>query len=284
MKLQYHSIKDESDFILTNFNCGPSQELLQSKALYKVLWNKTANTSITIDGYQMQLGENQLVFCTPLNIVEIPLDSGIIAIVFNREFYCIRDHDQEVSCHGLLFFGSSKPPVIQLSAKEQESFQRMFAIFEEEFETKDHIQGEMLRVMLKRLLITATRMVKSAFVTSDDMPANQFDLVRQYHVLVEQHFREKHQVAEYAELLFKSPKTLSNVFKKTGDTSPLKVINERIALEAKRLLLYSDKTAEEIAYELGFKEAAHFSKFFKKQLGVPPATFKKQNLLSGVFS
>ncbi len=278
MKLQYNNIKDESNFILTNFNCGPSQELLQSKSFYKILWNRSESTSITIDGYQIQLDQHQLVFCTPLNILEIPVNSGIIAIVFNQEFYCIREHDQEVSCHGLLFFGSSSAPMIKLSDKEQESFQRMFAIFEEEFETKDHIQGEMLHVLLKRLLITATRLIKREFV-EPDMPTGQFDLIRQYHVLVEQNFREKHQVADYADLLFKSPKTLSNVFKKTGDMSPLKVINERITLEAKRLLLYSDKTAEEIAYELGFKEAAHFSKFFKKQLGTPPATFKKSHKL-----
>ena len=77
---------------------------------------------------------------------------------------------------------------------------------------------------------------------------------------MEQHFREKHKVADYAELLFKSPKTISNIFKKASYPSPLAIINERLILEAKRLLLFSNKTAGQIAYELGYKEGGHFSK------------------------
>ena len=224
----------------------------------------------------MPLKKNQVVFCTPLNLLSIPKEEGILAVVFNREFYCIGDHDAEVSCNGFLFFGSSHAPVITLCEKDQKSFETIFFIFQEEFETKDHIQGEMLRVMLKRLLIKSRRLIKNN-LPDPTIPSTQLDIVRQYHILVEQHFKEKHQVSDYADLLFKSPKTLSNLFKKTGDKSPLKIINERIVLEAKRLLLYSNKNAEEITYELGYKEPAHFSKFFKSQVGTPPTTFKRNN-------
>ena len=56
------------------------------------------------------------------------------------------------------------------------------------------------------------------------------------------------------------------------------VINERILLEAKRLLVYSNKTADEIAKELGYKEAGHFSKFFKRNEGSSPKEFRKLKL------
>lgn len=275
MKLDYSSIKDESSLTLTNFTCGPAMNLLDRKGLYKILWAKEKDATIIVDGYRLPVLKNQVAFCTPLNIVEMKKDSGLTAVVFNREFYCIRDHDAEVSCQGFLFFGSSLPPVVTLSDKDKASFEAMFLILKEEFETKDHIQGEMLRSILKRLLIKATRLIKNEQPEAD-LPKPQYDLVRQYHILVEHHFREKHQVADYAEMLFKSPKTLSNLFNKSGDKSPLKIINERIVLEAKRLLFYSDKTAEEIGYEVGFSEPAHFSKYFKNQVGSPPATFKKE--------
>lgn len=276
MKLEYQGIREESSFILTDFNCSPAQKLLQDKGYYKILWNRVRNCTVTIDGYSILLKKNQVLFCTPLNILEIPLDTGLISIVFNREFYCLRDHDHEVSCQGLLFFGSSLPPVITLNKEEIVSFEAMFQIFKEEFETKDQVQGEMLRVMLKRLLIKSTRLITERSIDSK-VSKPQIDLVRRFHVLVENHFKEKHQVAEYAELLFKSPKTLSNIFKKTGDEAPLKAINERIMLEAKRLLLFSSKNADEIGYELGYREAAHFSKFFKSHAGLPPAQFKEQH-------
>lgn len=275
MKLDYHSIKDESSFTLTNFSCGPAMNLLNRKGLYKILWARDKDAVIVVDGYKLEIRKNQVVFCTPLNIVEMQKNAGLTAVIFNREFYCIRDHDAEVSCQGFLFFGSSMPPVVTLNGNEVNSFEAIFFILKEEFETRDHIQGEMLRSLLKRLLIKATRLIKKENPETD-VSTPQYDLVRQYHILVEQNFREKHQVADYAEMLFKSPKTISNLFKKSGNKSPLKIVNERIILEAKRLLFYSDKTAEEIGYEVGFSEPAHFSKFFKKQVGSPPATFKKQ--------
>ncbi len=275
MKLEYQAVREESSFIITDFNCSPGQKLLQDKGYYKILWNRGEDVkTLTVDGCSLLLEKNQVLFCTPLNILEIPESLDLISIVFNREFYCIRDHDYEVSCQGLLFFGSSLPPLILLSKTETVNFESMFHIFKEEFRNRDQIQGEMLRVLLKRLLITSTRLI-TAQVIDDRVSKPQIDLVRKFHVLVENHFKEKHQVAAYAELLNKSPKTLSNVFKKTNEYSPLQVINKRIILEAKRLLMYSTKNADEIGYELGYKDPAHFSKFFKSHAGLPPAKFKE---------
>jgi len=58
----------------------------------------------------------------------------------------------------------------------------------------------------------------------------------------------------------------------------LTIINERIILEAKRLLLYSDKTNEEVATSLGYKDAGHFSKFFKNNEGLSPTAFRTERL------
>lgn len=275
MKLEYLGSIANSSFILTNFNCNPAQNLLQDKGFFKIIWARDKPCCIKVDGYVVQLAHHQVLFCTTLNVLEISKESGIIAIVFNREFYCIRDHDHEVSCNGMLFFGSSQPPIVTLEEKEVASFETMFSVFQEEFETKDHIQGEMLRVMLKRLLIKSTRLVKKRQGVLE-MPGLQMELMRKFHVLVEQHFREKHQVTEYAALLFKSPKTISNIFNKAGYASPLTIINERIILEAKRLLMFSEKTAEQISYELGYKDGSHFSKFFKLHCGEPPVVFREQ--------
>ena len=84
---------------------------------------------------------------------------------------------------------------------------------------------------------------------------------------------------EYAEMLFKSPKTLSNLFAKYNYKTPLQIIHERIALEGKRQLLYTDKTAKEIAHDLGFEDAGSFHKLFKKVIGQTPNDFKKSSKL-----
>ena len=74
----------------------------------------------------------QILFYTPLNIIEIPREGGLIAIVFNRECYCIRDYDAEVSCNGFLFFSSSQPPIITLNNENKVRFEAMFTIFQDE--------------------------------------------------------------------------------------------------------------------------------------------------------
>jgi len=278
MNFHFTNHLEESIFNLTDFNCASSQKLLKKQDLYKIIWAKDGEAEFLVDGYKIELKKHQIIFCTPLNVLEIELGQrGMMSFVFNREFYCIRDHDKEVSCNGFLFFGSSQPIVVSLTKKEQESFKMLYYFFREEFVIEDHIQGEMLRVLLKRLLIKSTRLIRKN-ISQPDLANDKMDVIRRFNILVEKHFREKHLVADYANMLNISPKTISNLFKKYSKKTALTYINERVLLEAKRLLLFSDKTSTEIAYELGYKEPAHFSKFFKNQLGSSPIKFKKINL------
>lgn len=280
MDFIYKNDLEESDTHLTDFTSTKGRLLLKEKGLYKIIWAKEKIDHITIDGCETTLSKNEVLFCTPLNYVNLPEDqNSVMAILFNREFYCIRDNDDEVSCNGFLFYGSAHPVIIQLNDKEQQDFEIIYSIFLEEFNDMEKSQGEMVRAMLKRLIIKGTRVAMKQ-EHKDKLPIEKYDLIRRMHVLVEKNFKKKHKVSDYAEILFKSPKTLANVFKKFGDQTPLQVINQRLILEARRLLIFSDLTSEQIAYELGFKESTHFSKFFKQHLKCSPIVFKKKALLN----
>ncbi len=275
MFLSYLNELDKGSFHIADFCCKDSLPLLKEKGYYKFMWALDNDVRLNVDGYDLILNKGQLIFCTPSDKVTMEIgQTGCISYVFNREFYCIRDHDYEVSCYGLLFYGSSQPRVISLNGKDSNSYKMMNQIMIEEFDTKDHVQGEMLRVVLKRMLIKSTRLARNT-MPDPELPDFKVDLIRRFNVLVDDNFKEKHQVSEYAKMLNKSPKTLSSLFKKYSDKTALTFINERILLEAKRLLLYSDKTSEEISYELGYKESGHFSKFFKNQVGKTPIEFRK---------
>ncbi|PHS10087.1 MAG: AraC family transcriptional regulator [Kordia sp.] len=274
MNYRFTSFYTNGLFVLTDFNCASLEERLDTRMYYKIIWAKETDISLEIDGYTQTLKQNQIIFCTPVNNITIkPFTRGVVSFIFNREFYCIRDHDAEVSCNGLLFFGSSNSPIITLDEKEQESFNLLYLILKEEFETKDQIQGEMLLVLLKRLLIKATRLIKGNLI-QPLIKNEQLDLIRQFNLLVEMHFKTKHRVTDYAVLLERSPKTLSNVFSKYNAKTPLKVISERICLEAQRLLLFSKKSVTDIGFELGFTDVSHFSKFFKKHYQQTPAAYR----------
>jgi AraC family transcriptional activator of pobA len=78
----------------------------------------------------------------------------------------------------------------------------------------------------------------------------------------------------YAQRLNKSPKTLSNIFALYNRKTPVQMIQERIIIEAKRLLNYTDRSVKQITYELGFEDPAYFSNFFKRNTSVSPIEFR----------
>ena len=137
----------------------------------------------------------------------------------------------------------------------------------------------MLQMLLKRLIIICTRLAKQQLIVKT-LDNDQIDIIRKFNVLVDTNFKSKRKVGDYADMLFKSPKTLSNLFAIYNQKSPQQIILERVALEAKRLISFSDKQNQEIAFELGFNDPAHFSRFFKKMTSYSPTEFRTIGALS----
>lgn len=247
----------------------------RKQRLLTVAWNTGPDQLIVIDGLEYVFPTGSVLPLVVHQTFRFGQADNVVAWQFDREFYCIIDHDREVSCSGLLFYGRPEPMFLQLTDDERAKLTALLLVFEDEFATRDTIQGEMLRMLLKRLIIKLTRLVKAQYV-EQTLSDSSLELIRQYRMLVEQHYRQEHQVAYYADRLNKSPKTLTNVFARHGQDSPLQIIHDRIGLEARRLLSFTDKSAKEIAYELGFDEVSNFSRFFKNLFAVPPAEFRDQ--------
>jgi AraC family transcriptional regulator, transcriptional activator of pobA len=250
--------------------------LERSQRLLTIAWNRGETQTIVVDGVEYLFPANTILPLMVNQSFSFSQPQAIVAWQFNREFYCIVDHDKEVSCVGFLFYGMTDVQFLTLDEAEQRRFGALLEVFLDEFRTTDSIQAEMLRMLLKRLIIKLTRLAKEQHRLVD-VPTAELDLMRRYNLLIEHHFRQKHTVADYADLLNRSPKTLTNLFAAHGQKSPLRLIHDRIMLEARRLLIYTDKNTKEIGYELGFSEANHFSRFFKKEAGIPPAEYKKSH-------
>lgn len=243
--------------------------------LYTFIRTTTSKAEIVVDSIPYTIAPSSILALTVVQYFQFISGKDLVVYQFNREFYCIKDHDQEVSCAGLLFFGNVHIPIIELDSREQRKLDILHEVFLDELETKDTIQAEMLRMLMARFIIISTRLLKAKEGFVETSKNTKIDLLRDFNMLVETHFKTEHSVSFYADKLFKSPKTLSNNFAKLN-TSPLQIIHERIILEAKRLLIYTDKTAKEIAYDIGFDDASHLSRLFKKHTTLSPSDFKKQ--------
>lgn len=231
---------------------------------------------------------DQIPYIFPANCVlplvanqhfEFENPEALIAWQFNRDFYCIADHDSEVGCVGFLFYGIQHPLFVKLTPSELESITLIERLCVEDMETKDRMQGEMLRTLLKRLIINLTRIAKKQTENYQRYSDEKMDIVRKFNLLLEGNFRTEHEVNFYANALNKSPKTLCNLFALFNYPAPSKLIQKRIVLEAKRYLNFTELTAKEIAYALGFTSPAHFSRYFKQNSGSNISLFRKQEAL-----
>jgi AraC family transcriptional activator of pobA len=240
---------------------------------FTIAWNPGETQTVTIDGTEYEFAQHSLLTLLFNQTFSFEDSSTIVAWQFNREFYCIIDHDSEVSCVGFLF-SSTDHLFVKLDDHARIKLKLLFDVFLEEFRTTDLIQNEMLLVLLKRLIIYTTGLAKAGYAPVKKLQDEKFHMVRKFNLLVEANFKTEHSVGFYADQLCKSPKTLSNVFAIFNQKSPSQVIQERIVIEAKRLLSYTDKSVKHITFELGFEDVSHFSNFFKKNAGVSPSDFK----------
>ncbi|SHG29379.1 helix-turn-helix domain-containing protein [Flavobacterium defluvii] len=198
---------------------------------------------------------------------------------YNRDFYCVQIHDAEVACDGLLFNNIFEMPMTTLPEKEVLFVEGIFNQIQQEFDAPDSSQEEMIRTYLKQLIIKATRIWKiQQLGVLNDEPSKEMDFFRDFSRLVEIHFRTKHTVADYADILGLAPKTLSNKFNRLELSQPNDIIKDRIILEAKRLLGYSSLSVKEIAYQLGYEDPAYFNRLFTNKVGDTPSNFKKKYL------
>ena len=242
----------------------------------RIFWNDKQNTILIIDGIEYPLLQNQVLFLTDMHDIVISKINEINLIRFNREFYSSEFFDKEIGCNGVLFFANAKIPIITLEEQDLVKFKLLWNVFLIEFETYDNLQAQMLLMLLKRFLIISTRIYKIQN-NNIQLHITKLDTIREYNLLVEMHYKTKHSVVEYANLMNKPSKSLSNLFALHSEKTPLKVIQDRIHIEAKRQLLFTQKIVKQIAFELGFEDIQSFSRFFKNKEGLSPKDFRDEN-------
>lgn len=103
-------------------------------------------------------------------------------------------------------------------------------------------------------------------------------LARGLRRLVDAHFRDNWPVDRYVEALATTPHLLDKAAHRVLGSGVKRLMGERRLLEAKRLLLFTVRTVEDIAYEIGFDDPAYFSRFFRERVGQAPAAWRRAQL------
>ncbi len=101
---------------------------------------------------------------------------------------------------------------------------------------------------------------------------------RQFEALVEEKYRAWHQVSNYSNAIGCSERTLTRSTLEGAGMTPKAFISARLILEAKRLLAHTELKVLEVAEHLCFSDTPNFIKFFQREVGCTPSTFRQRQL------
>lgn len=245
------------------------------KDFIKVVYLKKG-AEIEVDFKIYNLEKDALFFINAGQYCQLNEELSIGALLYyNRDFYCVEMHDKEVACDGILFHNVYEIPVVYLSDQQSATVERLFREIESEINDEESNLEEMLRVLLKQIIIKSTRIWKSKHETNTEESRQELEFVRNFSQLVEWNFTSKHTVAAYAELLNITPKLLNKRITKFSKDTPNDLIKQRIILEAQRMLAHTGLSVKEIGYKLGYEDPSYFIRLFTKQTGSAPKQFRK---------
>ena len=113
---------------------------------------------------------------------------------------------------------------------------------------------------------------------SEHTHSRSHELYRDFLTAVNEFFKQRSDVAYYANYLNVSSRYLSQVTARIGSQSPKSIIEQKLIDAIERDLRTTASTIQEIAYDYGFSSQAHFTKFFKRHKGITPSDYRKNQL------
>lgn len=134
----------------------------------------------------------------------------------------------------------------------------------------------MMLSVLAQILVTVARATDAV---AGEGGRSRFRVrVERFAEMVERHFREWRPLSFYADRLGVSSAQLNTTCRRETGLSAQEMIHQRLLLEARRLLVYSDLDVTTIGYALGFRDPAYFTRFFSRAEGVPPSVYRARHV------
>ncbi|MBW8683373.1 helix-turn-helix domain-containing protein [Chitinophaga rhizophila] len=246
-------------------------------SFYHVLWYKKGGFDHMVDFQPVRIEDNMLLFLSQ-DIVHAYTDNAAIhgkGILFTDTFFGSSETDVRMLKETILFndlFGISTVHI----PKGATAFDAIFELMEKEAgNTPDQYQARILRNLLHNFLLLAERERRTQDF-KEIRKGPDLDYVLLFRDLLETQYRTHKQVSYYATELSVTEKRLNQATSKILGKTSKQMIDERIMLEAKRLLVHSADTIKEIAYQLGFMEPTNFIKYFRKHSQYTPVEFREK--------
>lgn len=246
---------------------------------YQLIWLTEGSGSVQCDLNEWRFEAGSLFFAAPgrLHCWRPETPARGVALGFTDEFL-IGGSDRPTVLGRFAYLHEAERPLLSLTGAEQAEMTRLFKNLLEESVQNEAGRDDVVRAYIMIVLAKAHRWLRAQNgVVAEARPPQSLSL-RFRHAL-EEHFPRLLKVSDYARILHTSRTQLNNDLRLHTGRTASEHIHDRLLLEAKRLLLYSDSTVSEIAYSLRFQDPSYFCRFFRNHAAVSPGEYRNQSKL-----
>lgn len=163
---------------------------------------------------------------------------------------------------------------LSLTASSAAEFFGLIRRLERELTAKTFGHSVGTEALLTSIFLMLVRESPLDEIDNEGATRNEILLTERFRELIDQHYRQNLALQDYASMMAVSLVQLRAACASATGQSPTKMIHARIITEAKRHLIFGEMTVEQIAFGLGFTDAAYFTRFFRKEVGQAPSQFR----------
>lgn len=246
---------------------------------YHILWFFKGQTTHLVDFNPIEIKPNTILFLNKNTVHHFSTEGNFdgYVILFTDNFFCKTIQDTKFLHSTILYNDLLSVSRIQLKEQVQ-IFREVFQLMSEEFESdNDMFQADILRNLLHSFLLFSERERRKQDFTEIKKDSN-FEIVMRFRDLLEAEFRNQKQANSFAQDLAITLNLLNQATIKAMGKTPKEMIDDRVMLEAKRLLVYTNRSVKNIGFELGFDEPTNFIKYFRRNSGLTPMEFRNKFL------
>jgi len=252
----------------------PHVNLPHAHSFYLLLYFSQGSGTHTVDLVSYELRAGSVFFLAPGQVHHwhLSADAQGYVVFFDADFYLFRYPGQQLYAYP--FFTSAHAPVLYLPPVETE-LRPLLARMLAEYQGQADNQAEVLRSYLHLCLELAARHFAAGPGPEAETGLAQ-QQIRQFGALLNQHYRSRRSVQDYADLLHLSANHLNALCRRVLNKTASALIHERVVVEAQRLLAHTALSVGQVADELGFADASYFVRYFRKYTGRTPEAFRQQ--------